>query len=105
MTRVTKAKPSDLALAKEFKQEAQKILGDNLVSVILYGSRARGTANEESDMDILLLTKKEVQRRNKEDWALSEVSGQFLLHKDMLVTAIPYTVDDYKKWLRWSPVL
>lgn len=105
MAPATKVKPNDLVLAKAFKQEAQKILGDNLVSVVLYGSRVRGTAREDSDMDILLLTRKEVPHFSSTDDALNRVAGDFLLRKDMLITAIPYTTDDYKKWKRWSPVL
>ncbi len=105
MAPATKVKPNDLVLAKAFKQEAQKILGDNLVSVVLYGSRARGTAKEDSDMDIFILTRKEVSHFSPEDDALNKVAGNFLMNQDMLITAIPYTVDDYKKWKRWSPVL
>lgn len=101
----TKVKPKDLMLARAFKREAQKILGDNLVSVVLYGSRARGTAKADSDMDILLLTKRQLSHSDPEDWALSEVSGRFLTEKDMLITAIPYSVAEYEKWKEYSPVL
>lgn len=105
MSPAIKIKPGDLVLAKAFKREVQKILGDNLVSVVLYGSRARGTAKEDSDMDILLLTKEQIERSGPEDWALSEVSGRFLTEKDMLITAIPYTVEKYEKEKEWLPVL
>ena len=36
-------------------RSAQEILGDNLHSIILYGSCARGDFNEDSDIDIMIL--------------------------------------------------
>lgn len=35
----------------------QQVLGDNLVSLVLFGSRARGDARPESDWDLLLIAK------------------------------------------------
>ena len=41
-----------------FKSALQSLLGDNLLSVHLFGSRARGEGTEESDLDVLVLVKK-----------------------------------------------
>jgi len=51
-------------VAKEFAQEIKKLPGVN--KVILYGSVARGTADEESDIDILVLTKKDNEETQRE---------------------------------------
>ncbi|MCZ7357584.1 MAG: nucleotidyltransferase domain-containing protein [Candidatus Methanoperedens sp.] len=40
-----------------FGQSLLKKFGDNLISVVLYGSVARGTAKEESDIDLLIILK------------------------------------------------
>ncbi|TSC94310.1 MAG: Uncharacterized protein Athens101428_353 [Candidatus Berkelbacteria bacterium Athens1014_28] len=48
----------DLKIAKQIKKELKAKLGDKLISVILYGSRARGDFHDESDMDLLILTSK-----------------------------------------------
>ena len=40
----------------EFIIEINKILGKRLKKVILYGSYARGDFNEDSDIDIMILT-------------------------------------------------
>ena len=45
-------------LFNELVSEICKIYGDNLISIILYGSVARNTATEDSDIDIALLIKK-----------------------------------------------
>jgi len=44
-------------------QHIQNVCHDNLVSIILYGSKARGDATSESDIDILIL----VQNRDEVD--------------------------------------
>ncbi len=40
-----------------FEQSLLKKFGDNLISLVLYGSVARGTAKEESDIDLLIILK------------------------------------------------
>lgn len=42
---------------KEFARQVKEILGENLVQVILYGSYARGDYQENSDIDIMILTR------------------------------------------------
>ncbi len=50
------------ALAR-FKGALQSLLGDNLLSLHLFGSRARGEETEESDLDVLVVVR-------KKNWAL-----------------------------------
>jgi predicted nucleotidyltransferase len=45
------------ALAR-FKGALQTLLGDNLLSLRLFGSRVRGEETEESDLDVLVLLKR-----------------------------------------------
>lgn len=45
------------ALAR-FRDALQSLLGENLLSLRLFGSRARGEGTEESDLDVLVLVKK-----------------------------------------------
>ena len=56
-----------LELAREYARIAAQLLGDNLVSVVLFGSVARGEAHERSDIDLLVifdqLTKGAFKRR------------------------------------------
>ena len=47
---------------KELVEALKKLYGDNLVRVILYGSKARGDATKDSDIDIMVVLK------NYEDW-------------------------------------
>ena len=44
-------------LARSYARVARQVLGDNLTSVVLYGSVARGEAHAESDVDLLIICK------------------------------------------------
>jgi len=44
-------------ILNKFTQLLRKRFGDNLISLILYGSVARGTAKDESDIDLLIILK------------------------------------------------
>ena len=43
------------------KQRLYEILGDNIRQIILFGSRAKGNAERDSDYDILLLVEKQTE--------------------------------------------
>jgi len=43
---------------KKFSQNAKKILKDNLVDILVYGSVARGESNKDSDVDIIVVVKR-----------------------------------------------
>ena len=42
----------------EFSKRLRKLLGNNLISLILFGSKVKGTSTEESDIDLLVVVKK-----------------------------------------------
>lgn len=46
--------PADLALAKEFARRLAEQVDPQLFTVTLFGSRARGDADEESDLDLFV---------------------------------------------------
>lgn len=41
----------------QFSRELKRMLGERLVRVVLYGSYARGTYHDNSDVDIMILVK------------------------------------------------
>ena len=56
-------------LLKNFKQEILKLLPQEIMMVKLFGSRARGDARSDSDVDILIVTR-------SEDWHLADKIGE-----------------------------
>lgn len=40
-----------------FKKQLKEIYKDKLINLILFGSQAKGTANEDSDIDVLIILK------------------------------------------------
>ena len=50
---------ADLALVREFKRRAEQALPGRIVRVMLYGSRARGDAHDDSDWDVAVFLKGE----------------------------------------------
>lgn len=46
---------NDLELAREFRRRVAELLGPRLLEVRLFGSRARGEGNGDSDLDLFVL--------------------------------------------------
>ena len=57
LMKIPLTQPEEEGLTR-FKSALQSLLGDNLLSLHLFGSRARGEGTEESDLDVLVLVKK-----------------------------------------------
>lgn len=88
-----------LRLAKELKD----LYKDKLKAVILYGSVARGTAQEDSDVDILVLvdvTPEEL--RNYAD-ALSDISTEFALEFLKVFSILDVSFQEFSEWKDVSP--
>lgn len=77
-----KVKKNTEIILKELKKSLAEGFGDNINSVILFGSRAKGIADENSDYDIVVILK------NDYDWKyekqLSKTIYKFELEKGVL---------------------
>lgn len=81
-------------ILNEIKQELQKMYGDRLVKLILFGSHARGEANLDSDIDLLILLKSNISQF-QEILNMSELRVKMLLEHDELVSIIPMSEEDF----------
>ena len=52
---MVRVKPTDLAAARRYKARLQKALGERLLSLRAFGSRARGLSREDSDLDLAVV--------------------------------------------------
>jgi predicted nucleotidyltransferase len=53
-----KLRPKDAAAIEEFVERLRKVLGDNVIEVKLFGSKATGKDQPDSDMDVLVAVDK-----------------------------------------------
>ena len=89
-----KARKKDLALAREYARRLKERLGDRLVSVTLYGSRARGDAREGSDFDLIVQVK---SRADDTREVVLDVNVEMMDEFEMLFMGMLY---DEEEWSR-----
>lgn len=86
-------KEEQIAL-KSFIIEVKSFLGDKLVSIELFGSKARGDFDEESDLDVLIIL-------CERDWATSHeisiIATDINLESDCNISPVIYTQAEYQK--------
>lgn len=90
---------------EEFVNGVKEILGDNLKKIILYGSYARGDYNENSDIDIMILTNLEGKElkmnRDKIYDYCYDIEEKNNFHID--VSPLVKNIDRFNYWLEALP--
>jgi len=87
-------RPEIKPILDDLKRDLEAIYGDRLVKVILFGSQARGDAEDGSDIDVLV-----VLRGPVDDWEegdrTSEATAAVCLRHDVLVERFFVSEDEY----------
>jgi predicted nucleotidyltransferase len=78
---------------QELVEGLKKLYGDNLSRVILYGSKACGDAEPDSDIDILVVLRKKNSNYD-EIHRITEISAPICLRYDLLLSEIPVKEDE-----------
>jgi predicted nucleotidyltransferase len=78
----------------EFRQQLEKLYGDKLINLVLYGSQARGDATENSDIDIMVILKNPVSPGD-EIFRMGEIKNQLNLKYDQLISIFPISQEDF----------
>jgi predicted nucleotidyltransferase/uncharacterized protein (UPF0332 family) len=93
--------PSEII--EHFAMELKERLGEKILGIYLFGSTAKGTATEESDIDLLVVY------TDMEEWTLlevaSEISFKIACEKGRLVEIIPMSKQEFEHSLGRSPFL
>lgn len=71
------------------------IFGSSVDSIILYGSVARGTQTEESDIDIAVILGEYTERMHDQ---MSNVLVDLDLEYDVVLSVLLFDFDHFKKW-------
>ena len=87
-------------ITNELVEELKNIFNDCLVSIILYGSVARGTETDESDVDIAIIIK------DAKSQPVTDKLVDFTLDLDLKYDKVFSIIDiDYDEFLKWENVL
>lgn len=78
-------------ITEKLKNQLPALYGDALTKIILFGSQARGEATENSDIDILIVTKKYLSQQKKEEFY--HFISQLCLQYDVLISSIQMLED------------
>lgn len=81
-------------IVNEFKEEIRKIYGNQLVDVILYGSWAKGTATEDSDIDLMVVLEGEITPGREIDRMIDCITDVNLKY-DVLISVVPVSDNAY----------
>ncbi len=81
----------------ELKSRLSSRFGPDLLEVRLFGSYARGEANEESDVDVFVLLRNAGWRERK---AVLDIAGDLFAESGLLVSPTVFDVDRYREWRR-----
>lgn len=87
----------------QFSRDVKRILGDKLTKIIVYGSYARGDYRENSDVDIMILTKlsEEEIRVIKND--IYDLAFEVEMSTEIELSPIIKNEEQYEYWVDTLP--
>ena len=89
-----KLKPEEDSVIAFIKQRLHEVLGDQARQIILFGSRSRGDAEEDSDYDVLLL----VDKRTREiENQVDNISYEMLDNYGAVVIIFVFEMETFER--------
>jgi predicted nucleotidyltransferase len=85
---------TQLPILAEFKQELEKVYQDRLVKLILFGSQARGDADETSDIDVMVILKN-LLFPEQEIVKMADIAVTLELKYQQMLSLFPISEEDY----------
>lgn len=81
-----------------FALQIKRLLGADLSKVIVYGSYARGDYRENSDVDVMILTKLSDEEIKKIDTKIYDMAYDIELEKGIHISVIIKNEEHFKYW-------
>jgi uncharacterized protein len=81
---------------RRFRAELDKVYGDKIERVVLFGSRARGDARSDSDYDIAVFLK-ELTIFDKEAEQIARIEIDILNDTGAVINAMPFSAGAYNR--------
>jgi len=82
-------------ILKRFRAALEKLYGDRIERVVLYGSRARGDAQEDSDYDVAVFLR-DLNDRWREVDRIVEIETDILDATGAVIHAMPFRAGSYE---------
>ena len=82
---------------RETRNGLSLMFGDRLEDVLLYGSFARGTQNDESDVDVMALVRLPQEELSRYRRQVSDFSSALDLKYDVLLSIVLQDADDFSR--------
>ena len=87
-------------MKEELVEGLKNIFKDRLVSIVLYGSVARGTNTEESDIDIAIILKQKYDEECRDK--VMDLAVDIDLKYDTVLSIVDI---DYNNFMEWQEIL
>ena len=87
-------KSKEKEVIQRFKERVAETFAGRLDRVVLFGSRGRGNAEEDSDFDFLVMVKK-LETEDKK--RVREVAWEISLEHDTVITALVTSTADFRE--------
>ena len=84
-------------------REVVKVMDNDLIKIVLYGSCARGDYHPDSDIDIALLTKCDRNAVKKYSRELSEIATDLAMKYYQVVNFVCLPYDEFMEKKNWYP--
>lgn len=84
-----------------FAQKLKNIMQNHIVKIIMYGSCARGDFNQDSDIDLAILTDMDRLEVKKYDDEIMNVVTDIAMNSDAIVEYICLPIDEYNSKKNW----
>ncbi len=83
-------RPDEASAVKEFEERILAELPNQVKGIILFGSKARGDAHPDSDIDLLVVVDRGTPEVSE---AISDITADILLEKRIDISALDFTCD------------
>ena len=87
----------------QFSRELKRMLGERLVRVVLYGSYARGTYHDNSDVDIMILVKMSEDELRQIKNSIYDLAFEIEMDTGIDIAPIIKEKQQYEYWVDTLP--